>query len=386
MANPPSRINPCQIEHPEVTKMLWWLLLVLLNAGAINALFKRIELQHGRLLVRRALGYVTAAKSGLTQTELKDVLSCDDDVLDDVYQYWTPPIRRIPPLLWVRIREDLSSYLVDRGADGARVTTWYHRQFIEAARARYLASEEDRLLIHSALAKLFLGTWAEGTAKPYVDKDGVTKTANRFSSPQPLVFESSGSSLSYNQRKLNELPYHLVLANQLDVLKAEVLCNFRFLLTNLQASSLRDVMDDYDFALQYYPGDDDVRTVKETLQLSTLALESHPEQLSSQLLARIKPSQSTFVEQLLSQARRPAVPCLIPDDVCLTSPGGPLVHSLSGQSQPATTLVTSPGGALAASACADNTVNIWDVDTGRLVRTLEGGGEVWCRVGLLITF
>lgn len=104
--------------------------------GAINALFSRIEKQHGQVLVRHALGYVTAAKSGLTETELEDVLSCDDDVLDDVYQFWTPPIRRIPPLLWVRVRADLAGYLVDRGADGARVITWYHRQFIEAARAR----------------------------------------------------------------------------------------------------------------------------------------------------------------------------------------------------------------------------------------------------------
>ena len=110
--------------------------VVSISKGAINALFERIERQHGRKLVRKALGYITAAKSGLTETELEDLLSCDDDVLDDVYQFWTPPIRRIPPLLWVRIRDDLTSYLVDRGADGARVITWYHRQFIEAAQAR----------------------------------------------------------------------------------------------------------------------------------------------------------------------------------------------------------------------------------------------------------
>lgn len=116
--------------------------------GAVNALFERIELQHGRVLVRQALAYITAAKSGLTGTEIEDLLSCDDRVLDDVYQYWTPPIRRIPPLLWVRIRSDLAGYLVDRGADGASVITWYHRQFIEAARARYLSEEEERTFTH----------------------------------------------------------------------------------------------------------------------------------------------------------------------------------------------------------------------------------------------
>ena len=51
------------------------------------------------------------AKNGVTEAELEDILSCDDDVLNDVYMYWTPPIRRLPPLLLVRIRKDLSQYL-----------------------------------------------------------------------------------------------------------------------------------------------------------------------------------------------------------------------------------------------------------------------------------
>ena len=50
-------------------------------------------------------------RSGLTETELEDILSCDDDVLNDVYQYWTPPVRRLPALLVVRIKADLNHYL-----------------------------------------------------------------------------------------------------------------------------------------------------------------------------------------------------------------------------------------------------------------------------------
>ena len=38
---------------------------------------------------------------------------------------WTPPERRVPPLLWVRIRSDLSQYLVERGIDGVIVYAWY---------------------------------------------------------------------------------------------------------------------------------------------------------------------------------------------------------------------------------------------------------------------
>ena len=52
-----------------------------------------------------------AAKIGLTENELEDILACDDDVLNDVYVYWTPPIRRLPPLLIVRLRQDIQQYL-----------------------------------------------------------------------------------------------------------------------------------------------------------------------------------------------------------------------------------------------------------------------------------
>ena len=51
------------------------------------------------------------AKHGLSEFELEDILSCDDDVLNDVYKHWTPPTRRIPPLLIVRLRYDLGQFL-----------------------------------------------------------------------------------------------------------------------------------------------------------------------------------------------------------------------------------------------------------------------------------
>lgn len=74
-----------------------------------------------------ALAYITAAKSGLSESELEDLISLDDKVLDDVYQYHLPPVRRIPPLLWTRIRNDLPNYLSEREADGVSVMNWYHR-------------------------------------------------------------------------------------------------------------------------------------------------------------------------------------------------------------------------------------------------------------------
>ena len=49
---------------------------------------------------------------------LEDLLSTDEDVLHSVYEWWEPPVRRIPPLLVVRIRGALGSYIAERSAHG----------------------------------------------------------------------------------------------------------------------------------------------------------------------------------------------------------------------------------------------------------------------------
>lgn len=98
---------------------------------SINKLLGRVENQHGHILVEHALSYITASKSGLSEAELEDLISLDETVLNDVYQYHLPPIRRIPPLLWTRIRNDVPNYLVEREAQGVSVVSWYHRQFAE---------------------------------------------------------------------------------------------------------------------------------------------------------------------------------------------------------------------------------------------------------------
>lgn len=42
---------------------------------SIHALFDRTEAQHGKLLVSHALSYITAAKSGISDSELEDLVS-----------------------------------------------------------------------------------------------------------------------------------------------------------------------------------------------------------------------------------------------------------------------------------------------------------------------
>ena len=299
--------------------------------NVINDFLDLIERRHGKILVSQALAYITASKNGLTEPELEDVLSLDDDVLSDVYQYWTPPVRRLPPLLWIRIRSDVEDYLIERGADDARVVYWYHRQFIEVATDRYLGGKKED--VHFKLADFFTGKWSNGSAKPYVDKEGRTVSKDRLVARQPLMFDGEkGKGRVFNLRKLNELPYHLLHAGELKRLKEEALCNFEFLLAKLRGTSLESVLDDFAASLLLYPEDEDLLVLEKTFQLSSVALKADPNQLAPQLIGRLTPchdkDEFSGINPLLQQAYSSSVPCLIPSDRCLTSPGGSLISSM----------------------------------------------------------
>ena len=199
-------------------------------ASCLKRLFIKLEIKHGEILVRKALGYLTASRNGLTKIEVEDILSLDEDVLDDVFEFHVPPIRRLPSILWARIRRDLAEYIVDRDADGAKVMAWYHRQFIQEAVKRYLPSKaafgksfgaKENLPLFKTLADYFAGIWGRERKKPFTytlsqckkyNLQSPESSAERYVPEQPTVYRSEDGSidienLRYNHRKLSELPH-----------------------------------------------------------------------------------------------------------------------------------------------------------------------------------
>ena len=81
---------------------------------------------------------------GLSENDLIDIMSTDDVILNSVLQYHKPPIPRLPYHVFARLTNDLGDYIIERGAhaQGRSVLYWYHRQFWETARERYLPNKE----------------------------------------------------------------------------------------------------------------------------------------------------------------------------------------------------------------------------------------------------
>ncbi|XP_039275654.1 NACHT and WD repeat domain-containing protein 2 [Nilaparvata lugens] len=314
---------------------------------SIMLLFERVEKQHGRLLVFHALAYITAAKSGLSESELEDLISLDDKVLDDVYQYHMPPVRRIPPLLWTRIRNDLPNYLSEREADGVSVLNWYHRQFRDTAKERYFKNVNMALYFHSSIADYFLGIWGGGVPKPFkyteiqrhrfnlADKEG---SADRKVPVQPLVFYSKdGKVTRYNLRKFGEMPFHLVRSRRFKDLYENVLFNYKWLHAKLSSCPLQAVLSDFEDACANIDDREATRElmlVADALRLGGAILSVYPDMLAPQLVGRLLPEIGTNpnVKMLLQQCDQfgPENCALLPFFHCLHTPGGPLKYSLEG--------------------------------------------------------
>ena len=189
--------------------------------GIIDRLFARLSepANHGRILVGFALGYLTAARYGLTEDEILSVLTKNDVVWKDVVGEGTrrrhdPPLRQIPVIVWSRLHLDLEPYFTERAVPGGTAVSFYHRQLAERV--------ETTTGHHGALAAHFGGQshWL-GADVP-------------------------------NRRKLTELVRQQVGAG-LEGNAAEVLTDLDFVSAKCAAELVFDLEEDYRVAMAALP-------------------------------------------------------------------------------------------------------------------------------------
>ncbi|NP_795914.3 NACHT domain- and WD repeat-containing protein 1 [Mus musculus] len=354
---------------------------------ATHQLCIRLEETHGALLVAHVLGYIVSSRYGLSEAELKDVLSLDDEVLQAVYRDWTPPSKellRFPPLLWVRLRRDLGHCLVRRPVDGCMLLAIAHRQLSQVIQVRYLSGPE-RAKRHGVLAEFFSGAWSQGIKKlitlPLVGKP---LNLDRKVAPQPLWFSSTVANL----RKLTELPFHLLHAGRLEELKQEVLGNMSWISCRGISGGIEVLLDDFDMCAPHM-NSPEVDLVREAIQLCGPAVELRGLEKSvlyTELLARLlffAASHPAMIGQLCQQAqswfRACPYPMLVPLAGFLQPPGGPLRATLTGCHKGITAIAWSLEEKLLVVGTQDGAMVVWDVEEQQVVHVLMGHtAEVKC--------
>jgi len=389
--------------------------------GILGDLFTRLsrESNHGGKLVSHSLGYLAAAKHGLAEDELLDVLSRDqklyrwfldtvhhipDDLVKAVINYLGPDrckqyqitgsdsekqrkaetwfnrnIRsnekelseflasvlpvvggpHLPVVLWSRFYFDLEPYLTERSADGTSLLAFYHTtSFKKVITENYLSGEEK--------------------SKRHLN------LANYFES-QPL-YHASAETDKPNLRKLSEMVYHQAWAG-LGMEVEKTLLDYCYLEAKLAGQGVKELIEDYALVRQAGVSkekEESLTLLQSALRLSAHVLSKDPLQLPSQLTGRLLGVEQNELDKLLEQARQEVKrPWLRPLHPCLAVPGGVLIRTLEGHTYSVYGVAVTPDGRCAVSASTDKTLKVWDLESGICLRTLEGHTD--CVNGVAVT-
>eukprot|EP01033_Poteriospumella_lacustris_P008935 gene8935-6417_t len=106
----------------------------------IHQIFGGLEAEYGVVVTRAALGFLTFARSGVTDNEMQNLLTLHQGVIEEVDAFHTMRRPRLPFHVWARLRSALEGLIVEK-QDGC--LRWYHRQLQETAERRYSIADTN---------------------------------------------------------------------------------------------------------------------------------------------------------------------------------------------------------------------------------------------------
>ncbi|MEE6520996.1 hypothetical protein FKM82_018972, partial [Ascaphus truei] len=243
----------------------------------------------------------------------------------------------------------------------------------------YLSDTEKRKR-HYTLAEYFLGRWSLGTKRPiHLPLINKSLNADRKVAPQPLWFSEDVA----NQRKLSELPYHLLKARCIDQLKKEVLGNMDWISSKIVSCGIQSVIEDFQMCADYVDCAQ-VRLVKDTLRLFQPTVNFaeggvDPCIVYTEMLARLHYFQLScpsligeMCQQCLAWFSQYPYPTVIPMCSFFQPPGGPLQTTLTGFKQGITIMELSADHDLLVVGSQDGTMIVWNIRDIEVIHTLTG--------------
>jgi WD40 repeat protein len=370
--------------------------------GILDDLFKRLSLEsnHGQMLVSRSLGYLAAAKNGLSEDELLDVLSLDKEMLADFQRRSpkSPKSDRLPVVVWSRLYFDLEPYLNERSADGISLLAFYHTTTFKTAVMDAYLSGEEGLKRHQALSEYF---YVQDNF--YESQEDQRKRAETFPpTPRPA-----------NIRKVDELPYHLLeVARHVDLesnkpeakewnIVADLLTDWQFLEAKAEAQPtmipdlVQDLADTIDRMPEEHPKRYILALLEEAVRRDRQFIDRHPTTLFQCLWNSCwwydSPSLESYMSELsarlhdlelTNRSARGELGYLLmenwlqnktPNTVWVKSLRPPSIplgdrasNSLRGPKDEVWSVAASPDGRTIVGGVKDGSIFIWDIPSGRL--------------------
>ncbi|CAF0993322.1 unnamed protein product [Adineta steineri] len=258
-------------------------------------------------------------KNPLSEIELLDILSCNNEFFLEYYSKDLPKYLRFPPSLWIAIKYMLGPLLTERYFDLKVVICWSHSFIRRHMKQKYLKRVEDIRIAHRDIANYFLEAFIE--SKPLIDMNRNVQirgdNGRRFILQQPLLY----SEVAYNYRRLSELWYQLMHSGDIDRLKEYTLCCFEYLLSKIHGLSIEQLLWEFDIICSNIL-DADILLVQATLKTITNIISSNPMLLAGEIILRLKNIKSRYnehIESLYVQAHEWCESCNTPVFVPLSS-------------------------------------------------------------------
>ena len=172
----------------------------------IHFIFDKLEKGFGVVMTRTALGLLAYAYGGIRDDEMVDLLSLCDAVLEEIFQYSNPGIKRLPDHVWWRLRRALVNLTSekDNGCLG-----FCHRQLWETAKERYA---DDGASLQALMGKFFSNNIDSSTRQ-----ERLVRTQPLTLNDQPIWFEDA----AVNSRRCLEASFSLVGAVEAVIKKVQ---------------------------------------------------------------------------------------------------------------------------------------------------------------------
>ncbi len=99
---------------------------------------------HEKILVEKCVGYLIRSKEGLSEKEIIDLLSLEDDVKIALENNYTK-LEKIPFVAWTRLYFSLKNFLTSKIVNGTTVMSFFHREFTYITDLYFHSCTEDSL-------------------------------------------------------------------------------------------------------------------------------------------------------------------------------------------------------------------------------------------------
>jgi WD40 repeat protein len=183
---------------------------------------------------------------------------------------------------------------------------------------------------------------------------------------------------------LKHLPSHMVKAARFEQLH-QWLTDFDFIAAKISHPELQsqDLIEDYDRAFEPKVSicgekESTLKLIQGAIRLSAHVMDKDKTQLAEQLLGRLMSFKAPEIQALLAQSKQKQKPWLRPLTPSLMPPGGRLLRTLTKHSDSVQAVAITPDGKQVVSASSDNTLKLWDLESGTEIASFNGDGTLHC--------